>query len=68
MFNVKLFKDAERFLLSCLPQAESKNASSFDELRYSLMHHKHKQGSSLSIDKFPCTSSGARKHIQRAYY
>ena len=60
-----LFKDAEKFLLQCLPQKESKNVASFDELRYQL-HHKHV--SSLPIDKFPCTTRSVKTHIQRSYY
>ena len=53
---------AEKFLIDCMPKSYS--ADSFNSLRYLSYHSINFK---LNIEKFPCTSSNLRLHIQRAY-
>ena len=61
----EMFLSAEKFLLDCMSRNAKQTADSFDQLRYDQYHA---CGSTLSIDKIPCTSNSLRKQIQWAYY
>ena len=61
----EMFLSAEKFLLDNMSRNANRAADSFDQLRYDRYHAR---GSSLSMDKLPCTSNSLRKQIKWAYY
>ena len=54
----------EQFLLQSLMKTET-HKKTFDDFRYSRYHSNNFK---LELDKFPCSSTTLRKHIQREYY